>query len=99
MYVAGRNWSQAHWRWIREQRFDVPPLQRAFEATLFTLEQALARQAELDKEIEALAATVPYREPVGLDARGGRCARGRPCRRRTPFGGAVSLSIPTRRSA
>ena len=72
MYVAGRNWSQAHWRWIREQRFDVPPLQRAFEATLFTLEQALARQAELDKEIEALAATVPYREPVGWL----RCFRG-----------------------
>ena len=41
-YLAGKNWSQAHWRWIREQRFDLPPLQRAFEATVFALEQALA---------------------------------------------------------
>lgn len=31
----------------------------AFEATLFALEQALARLAELDKEIEALAQTAP----------------------------------------
>jgi len=71
-YLAGRNWSQAHWRWIRAQRFDQPPLQRAFEATLFTLEQALARQAELDTELAALATTAPYREPVAWL----RCFRG-----------------------
>ncbi len=71
-YLAGRNWSQAHWRWIREQSFDQPPLQRAFEATLFALEQALARQAELDHELEALATTAPYREPVAAL----RCFRG-----------------------
>jgi transposase len=71
-YLAGKNWSQAHWRWIREQRFDLPPLQRAFEATVFALEQALARQAELDKELAALALTAPYREPVGWL----RCFRG-----------------------
>src|SRR5439155_12017053 len=46
-YLTGKNWSHAHWRWIREQRFELPPLQRAFEATVFALEQALARQAEL----------------------------------------------------
>ncbi len=71
-YLAGRNWSQAHWRWIREQRFDLPPLQRAFETTLFTLEQALARQAELDHELQAVATTAPYREPVAAL----RCFRG-----------------------
>jgi transposase len=71
-YLAGKNWSQAHWRWIREQRFHLPPLQRAFEATLFALEQALARQAELDKELEAIAATAAYREPVAWL----RCFRG-----------------------
>jgi len=71
-YLTGKNWSHAHWRWIREQRFELPPLQRAFEATVFALEQALARQAELDKELAALAATAPYREPVGWL----RCFRG-----------------------
>jgi transposase len=71
-YLAGQNWSRGHWSWLRSQHFELPPLQRAFEATLFALEQALARQAELDKEIEALAQTAPYREPVGWL----RCFRG-----------------------
>lgn len=71
-YVAGKNWSQRHWTWLRSQRFDLPALQRAFEASLFALEQALIRLAELDKEIEALAQTEPYREPVGWL----RCFRG-----------------------
>lgn len=72
VYMAGKNWSQAHWGWIRSQQFDQPPLQRAFDASLFALEQALARQAELDKEVEALATMEPYREPVGWL----RCFRG-----------------------
>jgi transposase len=71
-YLGGKNWSRGHWTWLRTQHFDLSPLQRAFEATLFALEQALARQAELDKEIEALALTDPYREPVGWL----RCFRG-----------------------
>jgi transposase len=72
VYHAGKNWSQRHWTWIRAQRFDLPALARAFEATLFALEQALARQAALDKELEAIAASAPYREPVGWL----RCFRG-----------------------
>ncbi len=50
----------------------LPPLQRTFDATLSALELALAHQAELDKEIEALAAQAPYAEPVGWL----RCFRG-----------------------
>jgi transposase len=71
-YLAGQNWSRSHWSWLRRQHFALPPLQRTFEATLFALEQALARQTELDKEIQALALTAPYREPVGWL----RCFRG-----------------------
>ena len=71
-YLAGRNWSRGHWCWIRDHRFELPALQRAFEATLFALDQALARQAELDRELEALATTPPYREPVARL----RCFRG-----------------------
>ena len=51
---------------------DLAPLQRTFDATLFALEQALTHQAELDKEIEALAVHAPYAEPVGWL----RCFRG-----------------------
>lgn len=72
VYHAGKNWSQRHWTWIRAQRFDLPALARAFEATLFALEQALARQAALDRELEAIAESAPYREPVGRL----RCFRG-----------------------
>jgi transposase len=72
LYVVGKNWSQRHWGWIRAQRFDLAPLQRTFEATLFALEQALAHRAELEKEIAALAEQPPYAEPVGWL----RCFRG-----------------------
>ena len=72
VYRAGRNWSQRHWRWIREQQFALPALQRTLDACLFALEQALARQADLDQEIVALADTDPYRTPVGWL----RCFRG-----------------------
>src|SRR5215468_3192910 len=62
LWVAKKNWTQRHWSWIHAQHFELAARQRAFEATVFALEQALARQAELDKEIEALANTAPYRE-------------------------------------
>jgi len=38
VYQAGKNWSQAHWRWIREQRFALPALQRTVQAALVALE-------------------------------------------------------------
>src|SRR5262249_31149234 len=72
LWVVEKNWTQRHWTWLRVQHFELAALQRAFEATVFALEQALARQAELDKEGEALAATAPYRDPVGWL----RCFRG-----------------------
>jgi transposase len=71
-YLTGRNWSKTHWEWIRAQRFDQPALQRAFDVTVFALEQALVRQAELDKELEAIATTPPYADSVGWL----RCFRG-----------------------
>jgi hypothetical protein len=71
-YLTGKNWTQRHWIWLRQQQFAQPALQRALDATLFALEQALAHQAELDKAITALAEMAPYREPVGWL----RCFRG-----------------------
>src|SRR5213076_676842 len=72
VYSAGKHWTQAHWRWIRSQRFEPLPLGRAFEATLVALEQALGRLAELDQELITIAQSAPYREPVGWL----RCFRG-----------------------
>jgi transposase len=72
VYRDGRNWSQRHWAWLRTQRFTLPALDRTYQEYRWTVEQLLARVADLDREIAALAATVPYREPVGWL----RCFRG-----------------------
>ena len=61
-YLAGRNRTRSHWTWLRGQRFEVPAWPRTLEVSLFTLEQALARLGELDREVETLAQTAPYRQ-------------------------------------
>jgi transposase len=61
-----------HWTWLRGQRFADPVLARTCQEYLFAVEQLLARRAELDREIEALAQQEPYRTPVGWL----RCFRG-----------------------
>ena len=72
VYRDGRNWSQRHWAWLRTQRFTLPALDRTAQEYRWTVEQLLARVADLDREIAALAAQAPYREPVGWL----RCFRG-----------------------
>jgi len=72
IYRDGRHWSQRHWSWLRGQRFADPVLARTCQEYLFAVEQLLARRAELDRELEALAQQEPYRTPVGWL----RCFRG-----------------------
>ena len=72
VYREGRHWTQRHWAWLRSQRFALPVLARTYEEYRFTVEQLLARAAELGREIAALAETAPYREHVGWL----RCFRG-----------------------
>jgi transposase len=72
VYRDGRHWTQRHWTWLRSQRFTLPVLERTYEEYRFTVEQLLARRAELEHEIVALAETEPYRERVGWL----RCFRG-----------------------
>jgi transposase len=72
VYRDGRHWTQRHWAWLRGQRFTLPALQRTAEEYRVAVEQLLARIAELDREIAALAETEPYRERVGWL----RCFRG-----------------------
>lgn len=72
VYREGRNWTHRHWTWLRSQRFTLPALARTYQEYRWTVEQLLARVADLDREIGALAATAPYRQPVGWL----RCFRG-----------------------
>ena len=72
VYREGSHWTQAHWRWLNTQDFTQPTLQFTLDTYRFTLEQALFRQAEMEREIGALAQSEPYKEPVGWL----RCFRG-----------------------
>ena len=72
VYREGRNWTQRHWTWLRSQRFALPVLARTCDEYRCAVERLLARVADLDREIAALAETASYREPVG----GLRCFRG-----------------------
>ena len=72
VYREGRHGTQRHWTWLRSQRFTLPALARTYTEYRFTVEQLLARRADLEREILALAETAPYRERVGWL----RCFRG-----------------------
>jgi transposase len=72
VYREGRNWTHRHWTWLREQRFADPVLARTCQEYRFTVEQLLARRADLERELEAIAQQEPYRTPVGWL----RCFRG-----------------------
>jgi Transposase and inactivated derivatives len=72
VYRPGRHWTARHWAWLRAQQFDDPARQHTLEAHLHAIEHALARRADLDRELEALAQLPPYAESVGAL----RCFRG-----------------------
>lgn len=72
VYRDGRNWTQRHWTWLRSQSFPVPALARTYQEYRWTVEHLLARLADLDQAIAAVAETEPYRQPVGWL----RCFRG-----------------------
>ncbi len=72
VYREGRHWTQRHWKWLRTHQFALPALARTYAEYRWTVEQLLARVADLDRAIAALAETAPYRAPVGWL----RCFRG-----------------------
>lgn len=71
-FTQTKNWTQAHRRWLATLRFDERPAQQTFDMYLLTLEQAEERLSLLTGQVEQLAATTRYAEPVGWL----RCARG-----------------------
>jgi transposase len=72
VYREGRHWTRRHWTWLRQQRFTCPVLARLHQEHVGAVEQLVARVADFDREVAALATTEPYREPVGWL----RCFRG-----------------------
>jgi transposase len=72
IYRTGRNWTQAHRRWLRGLSFERTALRITFEHYLLAIEQLEERLRALEAELEAIAGEEPYREPVGWL----RCFRG-----------------------
>lgn len=64
VYHDGRAWTGKHREWLRVQRFDFDPLRRTFEAYMRAMEEAEARLATLEQQLEDLSQAEPYRTPV-----------------------------------
>ncbi len=64
IYRDGTNWTQPHYNWLRQLAAATSPLEATdrlvFSEYLALLEYKLARRAELDQHIEALALTPAY---------------------------------------
>jgi transposase len=50
--------------WLKSQKFDWEPLERSFESYMRALDDADARLAALDQQVQDLAQQEPYREAV-----------------------------------
>ncbi len=75
VYAQGKAWTGVHDRWLRQQRFEQPGLQIAFESAYETMLTTVARRDRLDAAIAVMAADSPFTPVVNRLG----CLRG--CRR------------------
>ena len=71
-HYAGRNWTRAHRHWIDTLTWTHAAERTVVDDYLLAIDQTEARLQELDARLAEIAATAPYREPVGWL----RCFRG-----------------------
>ena len=72
LHYSGRNWTQAHRRWIDSLEWTQPAERVVVDDYLLAIDQLEARLSELDARLAEIAETEPYRERVGWL----RCFRG-----------------------
>jgi transposase len=72
LHYSGRNWTQAHRRWIESLQWTQPAERVVVDDYLLAIDHLEARRIELDGRLAEIAATDPYRERVGWL----RCFRG-----------------------
>ena len=65
LHFSGRNWTQAHRRWIESLTWTHAPERVVVDDYLLAIDHLEARLIELDARLTDLAQTDPYREPVG----------------------------------
>jgi len=64
-YLAGTNWTQRFWQWIRKQRFDLETDRVVFEGYVDQVRYLDARIEALDQAVRELATSEAFRESVG----------------------------------
>jgi transposase len=72
LHYAGRNWTRAHRRWVDSLTWTQPAERAVVDDYQLAIDQREARLDALDTRLGEIAATEPYREPVGWL----RCFRG-----------------------
>jgi transposase len=70
-YREGRQWTQAHWRWLRAVKLE-PPAQQALESYVALLDFKLSQLTRIDQQLEALAPKVDFADAIAR----ARCLRG-----------------------
>ena len=72
LHYGGRNWTQAHRRWIDSSTWEHAAERVVVDDYLLAIDHLDARLGELDAQLTAIAATAPYQDAVGWL----RCFRG-----------------------
>jgi transposase len=72
LHDAGRNWTQAHRRWVDSVSWTHAAERAVVDDYLLAIDHTEARLLELDARLAEIAEQAPYREPVGWL----RCFRG-----------------------
>jgi transposase len=66
VYTDGNHWTKKHIQWIKTLKFDLPLLAEIFDNYFTEMNHCLQRLQSLDKELEKIAQTLPYKEMVGI---------------------------------
>ena len=66
IYTDGEHWTLRHLRWLRNLQFDQPLLYDIFDNYFTELQHCNQRLESIDKQLEQLAQTEPYKKIVGL---------------------------------
>ncbi|MGH9410419.1 MAG: IS110 family transposase [Vicinamibacterales bacterium] len=72
LHFSGKNWTRAHRQWIDSLTWTHTAERVVVDDYLLAIDHTEARLTELDVRLAEIAATAPYREPVGWL----RCFRG-----------------------
>ncbi len=65
IYRDGKHWTQAHRKWLGQQKFELEYLTKTYEANYRSLSETDVHLDDLDKEVEFLAQNEKYRTAVG----------------------------------